>query len=1410
MGAFENFATAIGNKIKTVKTAADSKVSSVTISEDKLIVTKGEGNSATSDSYDLPKGGSGSVVTTPVVTGDSSIIRGIATSLVFTSSSRIVNGSIASFEYTVDNGTPQTVNAVNNEATASITISGNYNDGDIIDIVVTAIDDSDNISQPSTYSMTVVIASVNTPTCTPGEVTLYPNAALTLTGSSFGSTGYSDTQDNAEFVVLNSNDTSSTPVWQSIGNITTSATVPANTLSAGNYYVACRYKGATLGWSDWSTPVSVTVNAAFVNQATLTAPTANAEIVFNDTGVVVTTSEFSVTGGSDTHVRTNYKICTDSNGSNVVAEASGSTSAEKLSYTLTGLNLSPNITHYAFAQHIGSTLGAGEWSNGVAFVTKKASVNTPSITSPTENATVIFVNGVTVTTNAFSVNLATDTHIFTSWKICTNNDGTGIVVEANNSSDLVNHTFTNLNLTDGQTYYVFAKHTGTRFGDSEWSAGVGFVAQATYVEAPVVNALPAKNFLKTKGITISTNSEFVTNPVNQDSYEATRFSISTDAIGSNVIASYVTPSGTSQYATNWISTSSDRRICRHPSNKGSVIEFDHFGTTLKVFVADAAYRGKAKFGTYNKDSANPNISTTGYVSNSDSSITAKAAIGTVTDATLQSRFPEWNSDLSMKSLCDTWMTYKNTTDSYPTPIAGVPAVKMCRDTLTDVFSGGCDLPDIYSLVVLFIEGETIDSLDPTATANPTKALGATINTSGHGYMNGASSLWSSSEYSSNHCMVVYYNGNADGNGKSGELGVVPCYLLSSDWQPEGTKVHHFVPADITNVSNIADNTQLYAGIEFKGSTLGFGVKGILGFRSTDPYIQAPVIVSPSTDSTLSKPLGITVSLDDITVIGSDSSDTQSSATVIICSSNDTSTAVATKTVSDTSTTIEFTNSDLSLINTNTDYYIFAKRIGTTYGESQYSEPVKVQFEASITTDSGRKVYRHESDEGSVVEFDHFGDTLKVFVADAAYRGKAKFGTYGKDSSNPNITKTGYVANSNSAINEKAAIGTVTDATLQSRFPEWNSDLSMKSLCDTWMTYEGTTDSTSSSTGGPITGVPAVRMCRNTLTDVFSDGCDLPDIYSTAVLFIEGETIDSLDPTAATNPTKALGATMNTNGHGYMDGASVLWSSSEYNSNRCLYIHYNSNAYYNNKSNEYGVVPCKQLSITTRGCTLYRSANGIATTIEFKDWTGNPRKMEVIDAAYRPNNKKQFGTYNVDSSLANFASTNKNGTFYIGGESSDYTNNVDLPATLTNDLIYTQWSPSLATDLTAKENCDVWMTYEGTKDTYSTPTIGVPAIEACRVITTDSSNGSWDLPNVYELMILFMLSDIIDSLDPTASSYATMKIGKTHSSGRFRGTYFWSSTEDSATNVRRVNYGGYCNNGTKATACAVLPVRELSA
>ena len=332
-------------------------------------------------------------------------------------------------------------------------------------------------------------------------------------------------------------------------------------------------------------------------------------------------------------------------------------------------------------------------------------------------------------------------------------------------------------------------------------------------------------------------------------------------------------------------------------------------------------------------------------------------------------------------------------------------------------------------------------------------------------------------------------------------------------------------------------------------------------------IDTPTISSPTSGASVLSTSALTVALSAFHSTGY--SDTQKNITVTIYSDSACTTVAKTKTAA-SGNSVTFTASEVAALGTG-KFYIKGSYTGTELGTSSMSAAVNVFVAVPTTTASGRTIYRHSSDKGCVIEFDHFGTTKKVFWADAAYRTKAKFGTYGTDSSNPNISGSSFYATSTgSSIGAKDAIGTVTDATLKTKNTNFQNDLSMRTLCDTWMTYEGQTDSQN------ITGVPAVRHCRNTLTDVFTGGCDLPDIYTLCVAFIEGKTIDALDPTAAANPTKAMSEDINTSGHGYMDGASYCWSSSECASVDCWRVHSNGLVYGDGKNNEYGVCPAREI------------------------------------------------------------------------------------------------------------------------------------------------------------------------------------------------------------------------------------------
>ena len=212
---------------------------------------------------------------------------------------------------------------------------------------------------------------------------------------------------------------------------------------------------------------------------------------------------------------------------------------------------------------------------------------------------------------------------------------------------------------------------------------------------------------------------------------------------------------------------SGRRIYRHPSNAGSVIEFDYWGTPMKLFVADAKYRATdLVYDTTQRSHGNPQLSvTTAYFNGSDNDTAALSY--TKNDAWIQSTYSQLRSDGTAKSNTDKLMAYSST-----------QAAHHCRNqNISGV--GKLDLPNLYELIILYLESDNIDALDPTAQSNRDKALGK-MNTYGRFDFNNNDCVWSSTEYSSTLAWNVHYNGYANYNYTQDYYrGVVPVQELAA-------------------------------------------------------------------------------------------------------------------------------------------------------------------------------------------------------------------------------------------------------------------------------------------------------------------------------------------------------------------------------------------------------------------------------------------------------------------------------------------------------------------------------------------------------------------------------------------------------------------------------------------------------
>jgi hypothetical protein len=132
------------------------------------------------------------------------------------------------------------------------------------------------------------------------------------------------------------------------------------------------------------------------------------------------------------------------------------------------------------------------WSVPTRFATGAASINKPTITEPANGATSVSLMP-TLASSAFSVAGGADTHASTDWQIWTGANGTGTKI-FESLADAVNKTAITIptgKLNPNTTYYARARHNGTTYGTSSWSAESAFISTAI-VAKPSVTA-PANN-----------------------------------------------------------------------------------------------------------------------------------------------------------------------------------------------------------------------------------------------------------------------------------------------------------------------------------------------------------------------------------------------------------------------------------------------------------------------------------------------------------------------------------------------------------------------------------------------------------------------------------------------------------------------------------------------------------------------------------------------------------------------------------------------------------------------------------------------------------------------------------------------------------------------------------------------------
>lgn len=191
-----------------------------------------------------------------------------------------------------------------------------------------------------------------------------------------------------------------------------------------------------------------------------------------------------------------------------------------------------------------------------------------------------------------------------------------------------------------------------------------------------------------------------------------------------------------------------RVLCRHSSGAGTVIQYTRHSEPKAIFVADAAYRvlmteqsasSPMYMGgdTYPPPTvSDPSKYTSGfscYLSGWPSASSFAKFTDSVIDSSAYCN--ERCDDVTAKELSDLYLYWHARSCSYGhdpcttgTAGCGTPFLDYCRSL--PWFPDGCDIPQKIQIFVLWAEMDLINRMDPTAAANPTRAIRTSSNMSG--------------------------------------------------------------------------------------------------------------------------------------------------------------------------------------------------------------------------------------------------------------------------------------------------------------------------------------------------------------------------------------------------------------------------------------------------------------------------------------------------------------------------------------------------------------------------------------------------------------------------------------------------------------------------------------------------------
>ena len=221
-----------------------------------------------------------------------------------------------------------------------------------------------------------------------------------------------------------------------------------------------------------------------------------------------------------------------------------------------------------------------------------------------------------------------------------------------------------------------------------------------------------------------------------------------------------------------------------------------------------------------------------------------------------------------------------------------------------------------------------------------------------------------------------------------------------------------------------------------------------------------------------------------------------------------------------------------------------------------------------------------------------------------------------------------------------------------------------------------------------------------------------------------------------------------------------------------------------------------------GRKLWRHSNNEGCVIEF-DQYGKNTKLYVPDAKFRNFSFKEISSDVGWTTQLHTPILELNSYDYLLDSSKSYSQPFTDDEFLTDEQLQTKLDSMLnngtfADDFNAKQGTDaILASLDASSEAATFARSLVPTgLRAC------------DIPNIYELAVIWLESDNIDSIDPTVNEFNDLRLG---SPNRFNSDYFWTCTEvQSSSSFTSLHLN--CNGTVKAyrrnASYYVLPVLEL--